>query len=139
MKRIKTKYVAMNPHRRMLLWTFVASAFSGITLHVAGHGTNHEVWHNWAVVHVLLSLLWLISVAHHIKRHGRWYKSIAEKGIGRKSRMTLALSVAFLIVTVTGIVLMACVNGANSAIGLWHYKIGILLIAFSFIHIVKRK
>jgi len=123
---------------RLLPLSFVASAVSGIGLHIAGHGTSHEVWHNWAVAHVLSSLLWLISGAYHIKRHGRWYKAIASKGIGKKSRMTLALSVVFLIVAVTGIVLITCVDGANTAIGLCHYWLGILLIVFSLIHIFKR-
>lgn len=124
---------------RLLPLAFVASAVSGIGLHIAGHETSHEVWHNWAVAHVLSSLLWLISGVYHIKRHGRWYKAIASKGIGKKSRMTLALSVVFLIVAATGIVLIACVDGANSAIGLWHYWIGLLLIVFSLIHSIRRK
>lgn len=125
----------------MLPLAFVASAVSGIGLHIAGHGTSHEVWHNWAVAHVLLSLLWLISVTCHIKRHRHWYKSIVSKGIGKKSRMTLALSAVFLIVTVTGVVIIVCVDGANSVVGLWHYWLGILLIILSFIHgfIGKRK
>lgn len=124
---------------RLLPLSFVASAVSGIGLHIAGHGTSHDVWHNWAVAHVLSSLLWLVSGAYHIKRHGRWYKAIASNGIGKKSRMTLALSAVFLAVAVTGIVLIACVDGANSAIGLWHYRLGLLLIALSLIHIIKRK
>lgn len=124
---------------RLLPLSFVVSAVSGIGLHIAGHGTSHELWHNWAVAHVLSSLLWLISGAYHIKRHGRWYKAIASKGIGKKNRMTLALSVVFLIVAVTGIVMIACVDGANSTIGIWHYWLGILLITFSLTHIFKRK
>lgn len=40
----------------VLLLPFVASAVTGIGLHVAGHGAGHEVWHNWAVAHVLSSL-----------------------------------------------------------------------------------
>lgn len=74
---------------RLLPLAFVASAVTGIGLHIAGHGTNHEVWHNWAVVHVLSSILWLISAAFHIKRHGRWHKAIASKGIGRKAGQPL--------------------------------------------------
>lgn len=124
---------------RLLPLAFMVSAVSGICLHIAGHGTSHEVWHNWAVAHVLSSLLWLISATFHIRRHGRWYKAIISKGIGRKSRMTLALSVVFLIVIVTGIVLLACVDGANSAIGLWHYWLGFVLMALSLIHIIRRR
>ena len=135
MKRMKQ----MKRMKHLLLLAFVASAVSGIGLHIAGHGTSHEVWHNWAVAHVLLSLLWLIFATSHIKRHGRWYKSIASKGIGKKSWMTIALSAVFLIVLVTGIVLIACVDGANSTIGTWHYKLGLLLIVLSLIHIVRRK
>lgn len=97
------------------------------------------MWHNWAVAHVLSSLLWLVSGLFHIKRHWHWYRSITSKGIGRKSRITLALSAAFLVVTVTGIILIAYVDGANSAIGLWHYKFGLLLIVFSLVHCIKRK
>lgn len=123
---------------RLLPLAFVTSAVSGIGLHIAGHGTSHEVWHNWTVVHVLSSLLWLISVAYHIKRHGCWYKAMASKGIGKKSRMTIALSVVFLIVAITGIMLIAYVDGANSTIGLWHHKFGLLLMVLSIIHITKR-
>lgn len=124
---------------RLLPLAFVASAVTGIGLHIAGHGTGYEVWHNWAVVHVLSSLLWLKSGTLHIKRHWRWYKAIASNGIGRKSRIALVLSVVFLIVSVSGIVLLTCVDGANSDVGQWHYRLGILLIAFSSIHIAKRK
>lgn len=124
---------------RLLPLSFVASAISGIGLHIAGHGTSHEVWHNWAVAHVLLSLLWLISVVCHIKRHRHWYKSIVSKGIGKKSPITLVLSATFLIVTVTGIVLIACVDGANSTVGIWHYRLGVLLIILSLIHCCIRK
>lgn len=34
---------------RLMPLAFVASAVSGFGLHIAGHGTSHEVWHNWAV------------------------------------------------------------------------------------------
>lgn len=38
-----------------LVFVFVLSVFSGIGLHIVGHGNNHELWHNWAVFHVLIS------------------------------------------------------------------------------------
>lgn len=123
----------------LLLLTFVASAVTGIGLHIAGHGADHEVWHNWAVAHVLSSLCWLISGAIHIKRHRAWYRAIASKGIGHKSRTTILLSALFLFVTVTGLILIVCVDGANSAIGRWHYISGLVLILLSLIHIFSRK
>lgn len=124
---------------RLLPLGFMASAVTGIGLHIAGHGTNHAVWENWAASHILSSLLWLASGVFHTKRHWRWYKAIASKGIGTKSRTTLSLSVTFLMATATGIVLIACVDGANSAIGLWHYWLGLLLTAFSLIHCIKQR
>lgn len=123
----------------LLLLTFVASAVTGIGLHIAGHGADHEVWHNWAVAHVLSSLCWLISGAIHIKRHRAWYRAIASKGIGHKSRTTILLSALFLFVTVTGLILIVCVDGANSALGRWHYISGLILILLSLIHILGRK
>lgn len=132
MKSIATKYIG-------LLLMFVAAAVTGIGLHIAGHRAGHEVWHNWAVVHVLSSLGWLISGAIHIKRHRAWYRVIASKGIGHKSRTTILLSVLFLFVAVTGLILIVCVDGANSAIGRWHYVSGLVLVLLSLIHILCRK
>lgn len=133
------KEIVMKRMKHLLPLALVVSAVSGIGLHIAGHETCHDIWHNWAIAHVLSSLFGLISVVFHVKRHWHWYKSVASNGIGKKSRITLALSAVFLIVTVTGIILIACVDGANSAIGLWHYKIGLLLLVLSFIHCIKRK
>lgn len=123
----------------LLLLTFVASAVTGIGLHIAGHGASHEEWHNWAVAHVLSSLGWLISGALHIKRHRTWFRAIASKGIRHKSRTTILLSALFLFVTVTGLILIVCVDGANSPIGRWHYISGLILILLSLIHIISRK
>lgn len=123
----------------VLLLPFVASAVTGIGLHVAGHGAGHEVWHNWAVAHVLSSLCWFISGTIHIKRHRAWYHAIASKGIGHKSRTSIILSALFPFVTVTGLILIIGVDGANSALGRWHYISGLVLILLSLIHIISRK
>jgi hypothetical protein len=40
-----------------LVVAFVVSAVAGIGLHYAGQGTDVEVWHHWARVHVLSSIL----------------------------------------------------------------------------------
>ena len=102
----------------ILLVVAALSAYSGIELHVAGHGDVHEIWHNWAVVHVITSLLFLIFGVVHVKMHWGWYKSLFAKGIGNKSRVTLLLSVIFSVVVLTGVVLLAFVDGANSGMGL---------------------
>lgn len=60
-----------------------------------------------------------------------------KNGIGRKSKITVVLSIIFLLLSVTGIVLLG-VNGANSPLGLWHYATGIIMTAVALCHIIKR-
>lgn len=121
----------------ILLVVAALSAYSGVELHVAGHGDVHEIWHNWAVVHVITSFLFLIFGVVHVKMHWGWYKSLFVQGIGNKSRVTLLLSVVFIVVILTGVALLAFVDGANSGMGLWHYRIGLIVSAISIGHIVK--
>lgn len=121
----------------ILIVVFIVSAISGVGLHIAGHRSSHEVWHNWAVFHVLGSVLFLVAIIFHVKTHWGWYKGIIKNGISRKSKVTAALSIIFLLLSVTGIVLLG-VNGANSPLGLWHYKIGIITIVIAVGHIIKR-
>ena len=120
-----------------LVFMFVLSAFSGIGLHIAGHGNNHGLWHNWVVFHVLTSFLFFVAAIFHITTHWGWYKGIIKNGLGKKSKITVVLSVVFFLVSVTGIILLE-VNGTNSYIGLLHYKIGIVTIVLCIGHILKR-
>lgn len=120
----------------ILIIAFSMVAFSGIALHIAGHGNNPWIWHNWAVFHILISFLFFIFLIFHITTHRRWYKGIIKNGIGRKSKITIALSIIFSLVSVTGMVLLG-INGANSDIGLWHYRIGIITTVLSVGHILK--
>lgn len=121
----------------ILMVVFIVSAISGFGLHVAGHGSSHEIWHNWAVFHVLGSILFLIAVIFHIVTHLEWYKGIIKKGIDRKSKVTAFLSVIFLLLSVTGLALLG-INGANSLFGLWHYKIGVITTVIALGHVIKR-
>lgn len=121
----------------ILIVVFIVSAVSGFGLHIAGHWNSHEVWHNWAVFHILGSVLFLIAIISHVTTHWVWYKGIIKNGIGRKSKVTAALSIIFLLLSVTGILLLG-INGPNSPLGLWHYRIGIIIIFISIGHIIKR-
>ena len=120
-----------------LVPTFVLTFYSGIKLHVAGHGTSHEVWHNFALFHIITSLLFLAACIMHIRSHAAWYKGLFQKCLGKKSRITFWTTVAFILATSTGIVLLG-VEGANSGIGMWHYRIGLTSSALMLIHISKR-
>lgn len=124
---------------RLLPIAFLASAVTGIGLHIAGHSTSNEVLHNWRVSHILASFLWLLSVAVHVKRHRFWYKTLISKGVSNKRWITLLLSIFFTIVAITGILLIAFIKETPSSIGSLHHKFGILLLVFTLIHSLHRK
>ena len=121
----------------IMIITFVPSICSGIGLHIAGHGTDHEVWHNWAVLHVFSSLLFLVAAIFHIKTHWSLYRSSVRSGMGHKSPVTAVLSVVFVFVVVTGVVLLG-IEGAGSSVGVWHYRTGIVVSILSGGHLLKR-
>ena len=120
-----------------LVFTFTATAISGFVLHIAEHFWSHATWHYWAVCHTLTALLFIFSGVLHIKTHWGWYKNLLKRGIGNKSRITLCLTFIFAIASVTGIVLLN-VEGGNSKMGIWHYKIGIILSLIAIWHLIKR-
>ena len=122
----------------LLLIAFVPSSATGFILHWAGHQSSHELWHNWAVAHVITTLLLTILVAIHIYGHWGWYKSLFKNGIKNKSRVTIALSALILIVIVTGIVVLFRHQGANTGLGLWHYILGMVITAVALGHFIMR-
>ncbi len=122
----------------LLLLVAGLSAYSGVKLHIAGHFFTHEVWHNWAIFHIITSVLFLIIGIIHIKNHWGWYKSITKRKFNNKTGNTLFLSIVFGLVSLTGIVLILFVNGANSYIGIWHYRLGLVIAILSIVHIIKR-
>ena len=120
-----------------LLPVFVLSAVSGIQLHVAGHGASHEVWHNWAVFLIIASILFLMAVILHVQTHWGWYKSLVKSDLGKKSKAAVAVTLFFVVLAVSGLILLG-VEGANSGIGLWHYRIGLVASVLFLEHIIRR-
>lgn len=120
-----------------LVLFFISTVYTGIALHMAGHSDEHVVWHNWAVAHVLFSLFFVIVAVLHIKQHWGWYKSLVQKFVHKK-KVTLILTVAFLLVVLTGLFLLCFGEGANTPVGLLHYKIGIFMGILGIGHFLKR-
>lgn len=120
-----------------LIPLFIGSAFSGVSLHVTDDTLEHEIWHNWAVVHVIFSLGLLYMLLRHIRQHKAWYKSLLKQGAWKKRKTILMLNFIFITLILTGLALLF-VEGANSDIGLWHYVLGIIAIALSLEHIIVR-
>ncbi|MBR5331915.1 MAG: DUF4405 domain-containing protein [Muribaculaceae bacterium] len=117
---------------------FVIMAVSGFGMHISGTRCPHEIWHNWAIVHTLSSIAFLIAGAFHIQTHWAWYKGWFKNGIGNKSRVTAILSIIFVVISITGILLLAVIDGANSGLGLWHYRFGIAMTIIGLGHFIKR-
>lgn len=58
----------------MLVPVFILSFYTGVELHIAGQGVDHESWHIWAIFHTNASLLFMILGIIHVKSHWAWYK-----------------------------------------------------------------
>lgn len=110
-----------------LIPLFLLAVFTGIELHISAHGNSHELWHTWALAHIIASFLFTVFVVTHVKTHWRWYKS----------HVTVAVSFVFIILAMTGYALLG-VNDSGSGLGMWHYRIGLLVLALFGGHIIKR-
>ena len=122
----------------LLIPVSLASVITGFGLHGAGHNSPHEVWEQWAAAHVVATVLFLVLGILHVWHHWAWYKSLFSKGLGKKSRVTLLLTIAFLLLVVTGVILIVAIDGPNSTTGHLHYLFGLLLTIFSLWHVAKR-
>ena len=122
----------------LLLITFVPSSVTGFILHWAGHQNSHDLWHNWAVVHILSTLLFAIFVTTHIYGHWGWYRSLFKNGAKNKSRVTVVLTALMLFVVITGIIVLFRHQEVNTGLGLWHYVLGIITTAVILGHFIKR-
>lgn len=85
---------------------------SGIGVHTAGHGDNHQIWEIWAVVHSIIAVSFSVLIAYHVHTHRTWFKALRRNTIFKKQPMTTMLSVACLVTMLSGITL----------IGIWGYK-----------------
>ena len=121
-----------------VLLTFLPASISGFILHAAGHNGIHETWHNWAIIHIFSTLVFTIAVGIHIYGHLNWYKSLFQKRLGNKSRVTIFLSLLMLATIITGNIVLFRHQGPNSHFGLWHYIIGILFTVIAIGHFLKR-
>lgn len=120
-----------------LIPAFLLSFATGIGLHLAGHGTNCAVWHVWMVFHLLTGSVFLAAAAVHAVLHRKWYEALVRGKIGRRGRVTAILSAVFAAVVVTGVVLLG-VEGVNTKIGLWHYRLGLLVGVLASGHAIRR-
>lgn len=120
-----------------MLLSFIATLITGLGMHIAGHSAEHWLWEVWATLHSLMGLSCIIAGIMHIKTHLAWYKGWLKSGLGNKSRVTVILSAIYSIALISGIALLF-IEGANTHMGLLHYKIGIGLAIIGLGHFAKR-
>lgn len=121
-----------------LVALFIVTVVSGFGMHVSGNRCSHEIWHDWAVVHTISSVAFLVAGMMHMQTHWGWYKGWFKNGRGNKSRVTVLLSIVFVLTAITGIISLVAAEGCNSGIGLFHYTIGKILLVIGLCHIIKR-
>ena len=122
----------------VVLIAFLLTSVSGFLYHLAGHQDSHEYWHNCAVFHIVSALALIISVSIHVYGHWNWYKSLFQKGLGNKSKVTVLLSILMIATVITGLIVLFIHQDPNSGHGLWHYVIGIILTVIGLGHFFKR-
>lgn len=124
----------------LLLPIFTLVIYTGIKLHTVGHlyESDHDAWSVWAHSHIIVSACSVFGFWLHINTHGGWYKSLLNKGIGSKSKTTLILSFLYLILLISGVQLALFIDESDSAVGLWHYKLGLLISVLLFVHFITR-
>ena len=115
----------------------VFTILSGIGLHTAGHGDNHQIWEIWAVVHSIIADAFSVLLVYHVHTHRTSFKALRRNTIFTKQPMTTLLSIACLVTILSGIALIG-LWGANTHIGLLHYKIGIGFTLLMLTHGAKR-
>ena len=122
----------------LLIPAFIATAITGVGFYFAGFDTPHEVWEQWATAHTISGELMAVFAILHVYQHWAWYKSLFAHGIGKKSLVTLRITLVFLILFITGLLLIIVINGPNSWMGICHFWIGLALILLSLWHIIVR-
>ena len=132
--------------KQAIFWTdsalvplFLLTFYTGVKLHVAGHGEDHAVWHYWAVFHALAGFVFTLFGTIHVKDHRGWYKGLKNRGVNGRAQMVLALSFTAVLVVATGVALLLWGDGANPPIGLLHYKTGLVTGLLGVLHIFKRR
>ena len=110
---------------------------TGLIIHAAGHGIVQQGVQLWTALHTLFGILFFTVSLLHIKAHWRWYKSLV-RGNKCHSKITMGLSVAYLLTIVTALILILQKGPADIHWGLLHYQAGILFSILGLCHLISR-
>jgi hypothetical protein len=126
-------------------------AFSGLLIQTQYHmeclnaseKVLGSVYSTWSVVHIFSAVFVAVMMIFHFAQHWRWYKIVVNKRLFAKNQQVLLLTLIFLIVVITGIILLSIdlCNGdqiLRKKIIEVHDKIALILFAYLVFHVVKR-
>ncbi len=121
----------------ILFFSFLLSACSGLCMHFLGHGGSHGAVHALEPLHIVMSVLFLVAGIFHVRMHWGWYSGLMKNGLGQRSRVTLLVTVVFVAMGLTGLILLG-MDGPKHGLGRWHYMLGLFSTALFLWHILKR-
>ena len=115
-----------------LIPIFIGVIITGFGLHDVVH---HQASTNlmWKPLHILFAALSLIVSIVHIHQHWGWYRGIINGTKTKKCRVTTALTVLFILTTLSGLLIYII-----PTVGVKHYILGLALMLLAFLHIAKR-
>ena len=116
---------------------FILLIITGIGIHISSEKGNHHLWIVWSVIHVVCAVAFLTLVCFHVRQHIGWFKSLL-KGNTKGRGITIVLAIVMIVEILSGIILLAFVNGEGSFWGHFHWIVGIILAVIGTGHYIKR-
>jgi hypothetical protein len=126
----------------LLLVAFAVLTISGVVMHILHdyYGQcfcfRSPVMNFWDTTHIVAAITFTLAILLHFYQHLAWYKSLVKSGLGRRSKVSVLLSVVVFVPIITGAILWF--GPCNNHLGLWHMWISLVMGALILYHIVKR-
>lgn len=121
-----------------LMVAFPLTFISGLLLHAAGHWPGAIAVRTWILIHALAGILLIVFSIRHVVQHWAWFKTPLSK-LKKHSTITILTALSFLLVSITGILLIIGNNSwSTSHLPIFHAKAGLLFSVFALWHCLKR-
>ena len=128
--------------------------FSGLLLQARYHGRTMNPlvvsqipdYIQWTQIHKLSIVIVSILVCFHIPFHIKWYRAVIKKGLISKNKLTISLTIVFLLSALTGFwawLIPVFYKGASGLIAEKHIieihdKLSIILAVLVIVHVSKK-
>lgn len=116
---------------------FTLLIITGIDIHISSENVNHRSWIAWSALHVVCAAAFLILGYFHVRQHIGWFKSLF-KGNTKGRGVTIGLTIIMTVEILSGLILLAFVDGEGSFWGRFHWISGIILAIAGTGHYIRR-